>query len=82
MNVEEEIRKFCENMLEHCDSIRVICTLHEPDGTKAESYGGGNWYAQRASVEEWLMRTTQQDQAMFIAEQINPPDDDSEAWKE
>lgn len=81
MDIEKELQEICERMSEHVDSIRIMVTTHENGQTTCDSFGMGNWYAQKASVEEWLKRGEQQDQAQFIAEEISPPEDDSESWK-
>ena len=45
---------------EHFDSVRIVVTQRTDKGETAMlTCGRGNWYAQKASVEEWL---TEQDQ--------------------
>lgn len=80
-----KLEEFCELLIEHVDSVRVMVTTHEGGQTCCDSYGAGNWYAQKASVEEWLQRGIQKDQAQFIAESVQTDDGDDgdeEAWKE
>lgn len=44
-------------LIEHCDSVRIICTVGREDGaSQYVSRGVGNWYAQYGSVREWLLR--------------------------
>lgn len=76
------LKEACEVLSEHFDSVRIIATVHEDGQTAYHTYGAGNWYAQKASCEEFIQRTIQRDQASFIAEEITPPDDESESWKD
>lgn len=48
------LRAATAQLMEHFDSCRIVCTKHEGGQTKSATYGGGNWYAQRASIESWL----------------------------
>lgn len=43
-------------LMEHCDSVQIIVTANTQKfkGTIAHSAGGGNWYARKASVLDWL----------------------------
>ena len=41
---------------EHFQSVRIITTSHQDGNTFTATSGAGNFYAQIASVREWLMR--------------------------
>ncbi len=52
----EMLRKHCEALSEHFDSVQIFVTRHDPskDGTVAIHYGLGNWYSRYGQVFEWL----------------------------
>ncbi len=58
--VEEDLIAKCNNaiavLMEHCDSVQVICTRVLPisGGTIRVGCGGGNWFARLGSVQSWL----------------------------
>lgn len=57
----DRIEKAAAELKEHCDSVRIFCTLHRDD-TKETTFldvGKGNFYAQHGQIQEWL---TVQDQ--------------------
>lgn len=80
MDPDKRISDAVDALSEHFDSVRIMATLHENGTTSAHSVGAGNWYAQKASCEEFLQRSKQQDQAGFIAEAMAPPEE-GEEWK-
>lgn len=41
-------------LINHFDSVRIVVTSHEENKSEMKSVGGGNLYAQRGSVVEWL----------------------------
>lgn len=41
-------------LIEHFDSVQIIATSYENDGTTLTHSGRGNLYARRASVRRWL----------------------------
>lgn len=50
--------KACEQIIEHCDSVRIFVTKHSGDGTVNTTFidsGRGNFYAQLGQVREWLV---------------------------
>ena len=53
------VREAVVKLSEHCDSIRIIvtkqCVDGETDSTTLIDNGSGNFYAQLASVREWLV---------------------------
>lgn len=58
--IELLVQRAAVKLAEHCDSVRIIVTTNRGDGLYgAYSYGHGNFYAQRDSVREWLIRQDQ-----------------------
>jgi hypothetical protein len=54
------IEKHCLQLAEHFDSVRIIATGRTQDGkTSLVTWGQGNYYAQKASIEEWLVEQDQ-----------------------
>lgn len=52
------VKKFCDDLGEHFDTVRIFVTRHEPemeDGTITIDRGVGNWYAQYGQVKEWMI---------------------------
>lgn len=42
---------------EHFDSVQIIATKLQPDGsTRMRPYGEGNWFSRYGSVRDWLKR--------------------------
>ena len=52
--VTKEIETFVNRMSEHVDSIRIFVTKCDGKNTKTFTTGGGNFYAQKGQVEEWI----------------------------
>lgn len=50
----KEIDSFVARMSEHCDSVRIFITKQDGTNTKSYTKGGGNFYAQRGQVLEWI----------------------------
>lgn len=53
------VRKACEALIEHFDSVQIFATRHEPgekDGTVTIRYGLGNWYTRYGHVKEWVIK--------------------------
>lgn len=52
----DRMEKAASDLKEHCDSIRIFCTLHRDDSknTVYLDVGKGNWYAQFGQVIEWV----------------------------
>jgi len=64
---DDDLNKFLDShaqaIMEHCDSVRIFATVHDPSGgeTKMLTRGQGNYYAQFGSVKEWLARIDEYD---------------------
>lgn len=58
---DEHITKMADEMAnklgEHCDSVRILCTISTEQGTTTSySVGCGNIYAQVGLAKEWIVR--------------------------
>jgi hypothetical protein len=50
---------------EHCDSVRIFCTLDDPEAdgdTRSYTIGRGNFFAQLGQVVTWLNRNSDPEQ--------------------
>ncbi len=67
-------------LMEHFDSVRIICTSHEDGSTVMHTCGGGNIYAQEGSVKDWVIRmdALEDDRARRGASYYNNDDDDDD----
>ncbi len=43
-------------LMEHFDSVQIFCTRCNGDGTVSATFGGGNWYARKGQVDEWILK--------------------------
>jgi hypothetical protein len=48
------VKQHSAQLMEHFDSVQIICTKYDGDTTVRLSWGGGNHYARTGSVIEWL----------------------------
>lgn len=56
----ERLKKACEVLGEHFDTVQVFCTRHEPgehDGTLTMAWGAGNFYTRYGQIAEWIIKT-------------------------
>lgn len=73
--VEKLADKLVSELGEHCDSVRVFCTMNEGNGeTASYTVGDGNFHAQTGQVKEWLIR---QDEIVREHARKNNDDDKS-----
>lgn len=62
--IKAMVRRAADQLSDHVDSVVVVVTKHNPDGssrTKANYSVRGNYYAARDSVREWLVEQDQAD---------------------
>lgn len=53
--IEKLIADMCNVLSEHTDSVQIICTTMEPDGsTTLISNGEGNAHARKDACRSWL----------------------------
>ena len=67
-------------LMEHFESVQILVSVLEPDGTGSCFLGAGNWFARQGMARDFM----QQDQARTAAREISlntPPDDEGETWK-
>ena len=55
-HLEKKLTDAKNVLMEHFDSCRIFVTLHEDDSKNTGAYtvGGGNFYAQRGNIQEWM----------------------------
>lgn len=79
--LRKEIHECVLRLSEHCDSVRIFCTVHNPDGednrTVAIDEGSGNLLAQLGQVSEWMDIQRQYHRNYAIRQDL--PSDDSNA---
>ncbi len=78
--LEQMLEGICKNLGEHFDAVQIMATFHDDGTTKCLKRGFGNHYARIGMARELLNTDFQSDQAGYIAEKLDPPDQ-SEAWK-
>ena len=70
-SIKEEVAKFTDRMMElGCDSVQVIATALEKDGTAVYHNGRGNWYARRGAVDYWVRQDGNRDLSEEIAQSL------------
>jgi hypothetical protein len=75
---EFTLMKNCVAQLsEHFDSVRIVATRHANGSTAHASWGSGNWYAQKASVEEWLLSAEARTQAQVTQDVADEDNEES-----
>lgn len=52
------LERHCTQIMEHFDSVQIICTKDERNVTRTASFGGGNMFARLGSVRSWLDYTS------------------------
>jgi hypothetical protein len=68
---QEELQKVCKGLAEHFDTVQIVVTEHADGETHYTTAGVGNWYARKASLEEWLLRETAATNAQMF-HKLNP----------
>lgn len=64
---------------EHFDAVQIVACVLEPDGkTRSYKRGSGLWYARQALCSEFITEEIAEDQALRIANKLEPPDGE---WK-
>lgn len=54
---------FADRLAEHFQSVVIICTHADPDGTRVVCKRRGNYYATKGAVTEWLEEERNRDLA-------------------
>lgn len=81
----EELRKLVENaartLSEHAEHVQVMVSWNEETITHRVYSGTGNWYARQGMAHEFIQMDVAQTNAAEIASKLEPPPDESEAWR-
>lgn len=81
----EEAEKLLEETVaklgEHFDAIQILGAWIQDNGsTKSTKRGGGLWHARIGLAHEFINSDMASDQAYFLAQKLNPPDEGDD-WK-
>ena len=55
----EIVKKHCDELTEHFDTVQLFCTMHEDEGDKntlSFKFGKGNWFARYGQIREWVVK--------------------------
>lgn len=81
----QDIKVICEEhareLFEHADAVQIMVTWNEEGKTHRVFTGCGNWYARQGMAHELIECDKAQTNAAEIASKLEPPPDDTEAWK-
>ena len=73
--INQELKRMAAKLMElGCDSVQIITTNLDNEGTGMNTIGAGNFYARRASTERWLRCDQNDDLANTIAESLEEKD--------
>lgn len=72
MTDSEMADDFSEKLSEHFDSVIIICTTTEGNGTRVVCKRRGNYYATKGAMVEWLEEERNRD----LAQKLQPESDD------
>lgn len=82
----EEAKKLVDDALkvlhEHFDSCQILVSWNEQAETRAVYRGTGNWHARIGMAYDFIKKDDAQTMAVEISEQLEPPPDDAEQWKQ
>lgn len=78
--LDEVVQLHVAQLMEHFDSVRVICTAHDGGLTSMHTHGGGNIYAQEGSVKDWIIRMNafEDERSRTRVEIVDDDDDDDD----
>ena len=73
--IAKEIAAFVHRIEElGADSVQVVATVQDKEGTAVYHNGKGNWYARQGSVEYWLRQDQNKDLSEEIAQSVRGDD--------
>ena len=54
----DRVRRAAVLLMEHFDTVQIFATRHVDDdtGTVSVQWGGGNWFARRGQIGEWVLK--------------------------
>lgn len=78
--LDDVLQAVTAQLMEHFDSVRIVCTSHVEGSTALYTCGGGNIYAQEGSVKDWVIRmdALEDERSRNRAEPIDDDDDDED----
>lgn len=56
VRLETILKQHALQLVEHFDSVQIVCTKRHQSGTLIVPRGEGNWYARYGSVRDWVLR--------------------------
>lgn len=72
----ELIRKAAQDLGEHFDSVQILASSCDHEGTDIFKIGIGNWYARQGMAHAFINEAKAVEAASFIGEAIHPSDGD------
>lgn len=80
----QEAEKMLEDVAaklgEHFDAVQILASWNQEGLSMHSKRGAGNWYARLGMCHEFINTNKADDQAVLIAEKLNPPDE-GDTWK-
>lgn len=81
-----DAQKLVDNALkvlhEHFDACQIMVSWNEQAETRTVYRGTGNWHARMGMAADFIKKDDAQTMAVEISEQLEPPSDDAEQWKQ
>lgn len=74
-NLNDLIDRHLEDLGEHFDTVQILCTTYDSEGTAIYTRGIGNHYARIGSAHHFLEKNSHEDSAERIAEKIKEEND-------
>ncbi len=72
---EAMVRQHVMALMEHYDSVQILCSNARGMGTESMFLGGGNWYARQGMAHEFISQNHAHTEANEIARAIKEEDD-------
>lgn len=77
---ETLLEEFAAKLGEHFDAVQILASWNHDGLSSHAKRGAGNWYARLGMCHDFIATNKASDQADFIAEKLNPPDE-GDNWK-
>lgn len=82
---DSEKQDYLDKMLaqigEHFDCVQILVSWNEQAICKNMYRGCGNWFARQGMAHDFINQDVAQENAKQISAKLEPPPDESEAWK-
>lgn len=72
---EKLIEEHLAKLIEHFDSVQILASFTDDEGTKSFSFGRGDWYARQGLAHEFIAHDQAKDTAKFLSEAIKKEDE-------